>query len=337
MAGKASPAMKMADIAEQLGISTVAVSLALRGSPQVSKELRSRVARIAAEHGFRTRRYPQRRGSSAAGTLQGRIAVVKGSYFSDSYPVAALIRSSVLQRLNERKVPFEVVPFERLEAEPALLDDCRGILSDYSCKPEQCRLFAGHPHASVMNEELGIGPWDLYKANDLQAGELAAEYLIGRGFAQTLLVYGEPMSFRPETNPRLQGFRNRMKTERIPVTELRCDYAESSGSVTGRFKALLDRFGNRLGIFAFNDLLAYRICLTLDFLGLVRRPGELEIISCDNTFLLKGFNPPVPEVDLHIQEIASRAVDGLLWRIENPSACAADLLVRPGLVVAGEE
>lgn len=57
-----------------------------------------------------------------------------------------------------------------------------------------------------MNEELGIGPWDLYKANDLQAGELAAEYLIGQRICADSAGLREPMSFRPETNPRLQGF-----------------------------------------------------------------------------------------------------------------------------------
>ena len=103
--------------------------------------------------------------------------------------------------------------------------------------------------------------------------------------------------------------------------------------MTGRFKALLDRFGNRLGIFAFNDLLAYRICLTLDFLGLVRRPGELEVISCDNTYLIRELDPPVPAVDLHIAEIATRAVDGLLWRIANPGASWQDVMLKPELVV----
>lgn len=127
--------MKMADIAEQLGISTVGglpcVAWFAAGIERTPEQGGPDCGGTRIPHPALSAASRQ----SAAGTLQGRIAVVKGSYFSDSDPVAALIRSSVLQRLNERKVPFEVVPFERLEAEPALLDDCRGILSDYSCKP----------------------------------------------------------------------------------------------------------------------------------------------------------------------------------------------------------
>ena len=40
------------DIAEKAGVSRMTVSLALRGSPQVSKELQARVRQIAEEMGY---------------------------------------------------------------------------------------------------------------------------------------------------------------------------------------------------------------------------------------------------------------------------------------------
>ena len=67
--------------------------------------------------------------------------------------------------------------------------------------------------------------------------------------------------------------------------------------------------------------------------GLPRRPKELEVISCDNTYLLNELHPPLPAVDLHIAEIASRAVDGLLWRLSNPEASYQDVLIKPELIL----
>ena len=52
----------MMDIANMLGISKVSVSLALRNSPTISPELRSRVQQIARETGFKARNYQKRAG-----------------------------------------------------------------------------------------------------------------------------------------------------------------------------------------------------------------------------------------------------------------------------------
>lgn len=75
----------------------------------------------------------------------------------------------------------------------------------------------------------------------------------------------------------------------------------------------------------------------LNFGGLKRALGELEVISCDNTFLIKNLFPPLPVVDLHIAEIASRAVDGLKWRLANPGASYQEVRITPELILPGKK
>ncbi len=78
-------------------------------------------------------------------------------------------------------------------------------------------------------------------------------------------------------------------------------------------------------------------CHLLNFGGLKRALGELEVISCDNTFLIKNLLPPLPVVDLHIAEIASRAVDGLKWRLANPGASYQEVRITPELILPGKK
>ena len=61
--------VRMADIAERLGISTVSVSKALNGDKGVSEETRQRVLRTAADMGYQGR-------CATAGSLTGSMLSV---------------------------------------------------------------------------------------------------------------------------------------------------------------------------------------------------------------------------------------------------------------------
>ena len=142
------------------------------------------------------------------------------------------------------------------------------------------------------------------------------------------------MAYRPESHPRLEGVRRRLAEADVEFAQLSySNDLDEPQAFPAALRETLEHFGNRAGIFAFNDQVAYKVCHTLDFAGLQRRPKELEVISCDNTYLLNELHPPLPAVDLHIAEIASRAVDGLLWRLNNPEASYQDVLIKPELIL----
>ena len=98
----------MAEIAEMLGITTTSVSLALRNSTLISSRLRNQVQKVAEECGFKARTYRRRRSAAETGAQpEEKITVLYDPVDSDD-PVAQQIMNSVMKRLTELKVPFEL-------------------------------------------------------------------------------------------------------------------------------------------------------------------------------------------------------------------------------------
>lgn len=89
--------VRMADIAEKLGISVVSVSKALAGKPGVSEEMRAKVVALARQMGYEGAKMP----SELAGA--GNVGVlVADRFFSESTFYATLYRALLLASGNER-------------------------------------------------------------------------------------------------------------------------------------------------------------------------------------------------------------------------------------------
>ena len=86
------------------------------------------------------------------------------------------------------------------------------------------------------------------------------------------------------------------------------------------------------GIFVYSDQ------ATASFYGLLAeqgiRPGrDIEVVSCNaEEMFLSPLKPRPATIDICSAEIGSRAVDALLWRMENREASPVSLLIRPKLV-----
>ncbi len=326
----------MADIARRLGVTTVSVSLALRNSPLISQELRERVRQLAEEVGFRPRPYRRRAKSGSVGfarssSVSGRIGVLFAADNAND-PVAAVITNSIVKRLTERKVPFAIYSCEELYVDPSPVRACAGVIFHYCLNPIYLPMLEGIPQVAVMHEEITFGPWDSFKPHEVFAGRLVADYLLAQGFRRVMVTWGEGQAFEPEHHARLEGFRQQIRAAGFEPIELVYPIVGGGREYVAAVRELLDS-PIPLGVFAFCDQAAYRICNVLQLLNRERIPGELEVVSCDNTYLIKEFVPPLPVVDLHIAEIASRAVDGMIWRLENPEASYQEVLLRPELIL----
>ncbi len=319
----------MSDLAAYLGVSKVSVSLALRGSETISRELRESVQELARRSNFTPRAY-RRRSGQVNGAL-GRIAVLyEPKRHSD--PVAQVILNHVMRRLTERQVSFGLVPWSDLTDTAEPLDGFGGVLFHFSLPPELVERFSRLPQVAVMHEELSYGPWDSYKPNERLAGQFAADYLLRQGFRKLLLVWEAEWTFQPERHARLNGFRERALAAGAEVLETGYDHRLEVSSFHERVCQLVRSCSQPLGIFAFCDQIAFQLCTMLEVSGYQRCLCNLEVISCDNTSLIRGLRPPLPVVDLHIGEIADRAVDGLIWRMRHPAALPQEVLLAPELI-----
>ncbi len=322
----------LAEIARQLGVTKGAVSLALRDSETVSADLKRRVNGLVKESGFKVRSYTRRQEKKASGNFStGKIAIL---YRKDTLdPVTNTIMKSLANRLTQLDVSFGMFLRDDVVANPALLEDFSGFLYDYAWKPQDMPLLEGRPQVSIMNEEIEAGDFDSVKPDDREAGRLAANYLIQRGCRKIICVWELFAVHRAERNIRLEGFRWWMRDRNYDVTEIGYNKREGLMLLTDHLRNELRQSEEPVGIFTFCDQVADHVCTVLDFLGIRREAGKVELVSCDNTYLAQQLAPPIVTVDLHIEEIAERAVDMLLWRIANPAATYCNMQLKPSLII----
>jgi len=163
----------------------------------------------------------------------------------------------------------------------------------------------------------GPDTWgDRVKPDHGAIGQLAAEYLIGRG--HRCLAYLNPDAGFPLYQARLASFRAATEAAGLPP-----HVYSSSGTDDLNLEAerLVDQWlaasPRPCGIFVPVDRVTLFVYRHLERRGI--QPGkDVDIVSCDNEReLLSLMRPTPPSIDLNRDMIARLAVERLLWRMKN--------------------
>ncbi len=322
----------MTELADMLGVTATTVSLGLRNSPLISADMREKIRQLSEESGFKARNYRKRKPRSGRNS-SGKFLILY-DHTNTTDPVAQVILNSIMKRLSEHGLPFELCPSDDVINDPGRTAGVRGVLYHYCYNSETRDCLRGVPQVAIMHKAFDNAEWDIFHPDDTLAGRLVATYLIGQGFRNFALMWSRRWGYAEHL--RLQGFRGRLRQSGMEWTEFAYDETEPPSLYLERFRGLLAEHGNRLGIFAFCDQVAYKACMALDSLGIERKPRQLELVSCDNTSLIQELHPAIPVVDLNIAEIATRGVDGLLWRLENPDASYQNVMLKPKLIIPAD-
>ena len=189
MSGTRKP-RNMAEFAELLGITPGAASLALRGSDQVSPELRSRVMKAAETTGYVPRNYRRKNERETNETVRPAkpLLLLHGNETDDD-PVALMMINTLLKRFGEQRLDFEMHTLAELERMGNPAEDFSGVIGFYSIPDHCASLLKGLPRVTVL-DAFHHGSDDLYTINEAQAGELAAEYFLAHGYKATICVVG---------------------------------------------------------------------------------------------------------------------------------------------------
>lgn len=323
----------MRDIAEELGVSTVAVSLALRNSPRISEELKTRVNALVKSSEFKIRNYPKR--GSKNSFKKARVAFIYDQDNSD--PVSQTIVTAVMQRLMECEMNFKTILTADALSDPFITRKFDGFLYYYNIPEAEISKFSGKPQVAIMNDYVDCGLFDNCRFHNEMAGKIVADYFLERGFKRFLFVYEEiSTGVKHENHPRFAGFKERITDPEIKISSVHYSRKNRTNSFSDELMAELNKCEEPLGIFAFNDLTAFRCYCTLEMNKRNFEPGKLEMVCCDNTFLLDHFKTPIPVVDLHIDKVARAAVDRLIYRFQNPDECFVEILYKPDLILPKE-
>ncbi len=326
------------ELAEKLGLSAAAVSMALNNKPGVSESTRDRVIRAAKEAGFdfgkqRFRENPDR-GSIAFLMYRRHGAVVGDTLFFSSLSegIANACRAAGF-RMNMQYLHEENC---RAGLRNLLGGDTKGvILLGTEMRAENFAPFSSCPLPIVVLDTYFEGiPRDCVLINNVQGAFTATNYLISKrgrqpGYLRSSYSIG---NFEERADGFYKAIRyNGMSTAASVVHRL----APSVEGAYADMKVLLAQ-GEKLAscYFADNDLIAAGAMRAFKEAG-YRIPEDIGIVGFDNTSMCEILEPPLTAIHVPKQAMGQMAVERLTDLMDGKSSVCVKIEIATSLVKRG--
>lgn len=319
------------DVAARARVSPGTVSHTLNGTRRVDPATRARVIAAAEELGYRPNglaRGLRRRESRAIGLLVP----------DNSNPVFADLARGIEDAVYQEGYNVILCNSDQSEEkEDRYLDALLAkrvdglILASGSSRPDVIRrvLDSAVPLV-VIPGVLTDFPADHVLGDDLAAGRLAAEYLLGLGHRRIGYIAGPRVG--TASSGRAEGFRQALAEAGFPLA--------AEATVTGDFRVgggeagmaeLLRRDLGLTAVFAANDLMAIGAIKALRRAG-IRVPEEISVLGLDGIWIGEVITPALTTVAQAIAEAAAVSVRLLFERMRQPDLPPRRVLLPPFLV-----
>jgi LacI family transcriptional regulator len=327
---------RLKDIADDLGVSVVTVSRALRDRPDIARDTKARIL-------DRVKQLNYRPNLMARSLVTGRSSLI-GLVVPDLiHPFFAEIAKALAAALR-RKNYFLIVSssesdpqLEQDEIEHMLAHrlDCFVVASCQKNPESLLRITeAGVPLVLVDRSFQGFAS-NFVGVNDYRAGELAAAHLIAQGCKRIAHIRG------PITrvgNDRAAGYQRTLEKHRLPALEKYIvasgEASDSDGETRGKhaMEALLALRPRPDGVFCFNDTVALGAMVKAIDAGL-RIPRDLAIVGCGNFHYSSNLRVPLSSVDQKSKQMGERSARMIASLLEKPSARPRSVILEPELIV----
>lgn len=323
-------AVKLADIAKTLGISTATVSLALRNNETVALSTRKLVQETALAGGYIYNR-------TAAAIRTGSSGIVAVGFNDITNPYFAELLDAIEGELHLTHRSLLLGTYhDDLERQAAFLKTITEYRPDgvIFCPAAGTKsidlvplLEQNIPFVLFSRFVEGMD-CDISRSDDIAGAELAFDYLIQKGHRHIALLGGMNAfttgKLRHETYERV-----------LKKHDLKADYHyEGLGTRELGVKAidsLLERAPHLTAAFCFNDLTAFGAMLAL------KRHGrdDFALIGCDDVKEAALWSPALTTVSNHHYEIGRKAAQLLLARIAAPDKAFEHIMIVPELILRG--
>jgi DNA-binding LacI/PurR family transcriptional regulator len=330
------------DVAQVAGVSRATVSRVVNNTRNVDPAIHEVVWRAITETGY----VPNRAARSLVTRRTGTVALVVSDaethdddpflsgFFADPY--FGRVVGGLMKVLRGRGTQLALQVVGTQEARVRLVGDLRQGQADGSV------LLSLHPKDTLpaMLVEAGLPAVQLGRparptpisyvdlANDAGAA-LAAEHLIARGCQHIAMISG-PADV-PSNSDRVAGFRQAMARHGIAF------FPSASGNFTHdtgeqAMRDLLREFPEVDGVFAANDLMAQGALLALFHSGR-RVPHDVAVVGFDDSSAATAARPALTTVRQPVEDMAGKAVELLLSRVDDPTLRPTSVVFTPTLVV----
>lgn len=329
--------VRLKDIAEELGVSIVTVSKALRDRPDVAKETREKILE-------RVKRLNYRPNLAARSLVTGRSLLVGlivpdliHPFFSEiAKALAATLRKKNYFLLVSSSDSDPKLEQDEIEHMLAHRLDCFVVAS---CQKNADSLKhigeAGVPLVLLDRSFSGFSS-NFVGVDDFKIGELATEHLIQQGCKRIAHIRG------PQTNVgnrRADGYREALRRHGLNMPEnyvvASGDASDTDGETRGNraMSAVLALKPRPDAIFCFNDTVAVGAMVRAFEAGL-RIPQDIAVIGSGNFHYSSKLRVPLSSIDQRAAEIGERTAKLITTLVEKgPSGRSRNVVLEPALVV----
>jgi LacI family transcriptional regulator len=320
------------DVAKAAGVSINTVSRALNNKPDINKETKERVLKIARELGYIK--------DATATSLRYGLTKVIGVILEDSSnPFYSEVLKSI--EMAARKRGFNVI-FMNTEKDYSLEEDAVKtmlsrrvdgiIISPTQEKSEDIQLLIKSAVPFVI---LGVHFEDMevpeVYSNDVKGGYLAVSHLIEKG--RKKIVYLSGYLYKSVARMRLEGYRRALYEHMLPFDE---SYVfEVEEGVENSYKKMLDIIESGLqfdGVFCFNDISAIGAVQALREKG-YSIPDDVSVVGYDDIAFAHFIQPKLTTVRIDKQKEGEEAFELLYEMIKRKEFVNKKLVLDVELVV----
>jgi len=329
-------AVRMKDIARDLGISAVTVSKVLRGHPDIGQATKERVLQRVKELKYRPN-------LMARGLVTGRTSLVAFLVPDLIHAFFAEVAVSLSDAL--RKQGYSMIIAWTEENSELQASEMQHLLS--LGIDAMIVATSGDDISSFRMLEDNNVPYVLFDrdipelkapfvgGDDVLMGKMATQHLIENGCKRIAHICGPSMS---PGHRRLEGYKQALRDAGMPVKEQYIVTPTEPGprtfhhgfEATQRLLAVKPRPD---GIFSFNDPLAVGALEAVLAAGL-RIPQDVAIIGCGNNPVSQTLRMPLSTIDQNVKGLGEKTAKAVLGLLQTPDKISPrKVMLKPSLVV----
>ena len=329
-------AVRMKDIARDLGVSAVTVSKVLLNHSDIGAETRERVLKRIKEVGYQ----PNQNARALATGKTHLVGLIVPDLLHQFF---AQLTKGVTRTLRTRGYGLimasseENPEFERQEIEQMLARrvDALIIASTQRSTQSFARIGKQHVPYVLVDRKLEGLDANFIGTDDLTAGLLATEHLVAQGCRRIAYIGGDYPSTAAE---RLEGFRAAAAKHGIKTpTKYICrrTHLDDAADLTGyrAMQSLLNLSPRPDGVFCFSDPIAAGAMQAVLEQGL-RIPEDVAIVGCGNVLYAAALRVPLSSVNQESETMGEFAAQMVLDLVgHDGQSQPREIRLKPSLVV----
>jgi LacI family transcriptional regulator len=336
-------AVRMKDIADELGLSVATVSKALRGHPDIGENTRKRVLSRMKELHYQPN-------TLARGLVTGRSYLVGLIVPSLMHPFFAEVAKALSTAIRDLGYSLIVSTSEEdMELEEREIRQLRArrldalVIASTRTRVPELEGEQGDEVFVLIDRDIPGANAHYIGIDDRAAGQIATNHLIDIGCRRIAHIRGRDTSNGVQ---RLEGYRDALRMhginydEALVISRSNVD-AESREQGSQAMRILLDLNERPDGVFCFNDPLAIGAMKTIHAAGL-RIPEDIALIGCGNLHYDDCLRVGLSSIDQQCAQIGQRAGELVMSMIQSKEKTrprshilAASLVIRASTQRAG--